>query len=157
MNDTTTTPRPRSRWGRAWFGGGSGVLLTVSLVLGALLAAGIGALLAMFEGKSNPWLAFGIGAVVTLPTACALVWAIFVDRSTLRGAVDRPEESAENAWYDQAAAGAFNDLILVLGLGAGAFPIFGFSVPASTLLMALVLLAAVDFGLRYWVASRAGR
>ncbi|MFT4296684.1 MAG: hypothetical protein QM582_14865 [Micropruina sp.] len=133
------------------------MLLTVSLLLGGLLAAGIGGLLATFGGQEN-WLSgFVIGAVVTLPTASALAWAVLVDRSTLRGAVDRPEESVENTWYDQAASGAFNDLIMVIGLGAGAFSIFRVGIAASAVLMVLALLAAADFGLRYWVASRAGR
>ncbi len=154
---STPMPEVRSRWGRSRLGGGSASLLSASALLGLLIAAGVGALLALTADTARPLLPFVIGALVTLPTATSLVWALLVDRSTLSGAVDRPEESIESAWYGQAATGALADLIMVLGLGAAAFSLTRVTVDSGALLIVLFTLVAVDFGGRYWAASREGR
>lgn len=152
---TQATTSDRTRWGRPRFGNSSGVLLLLSGLLAVLLSGGIGGLFAYFGGNSNPWLAFGIMGIVTLPVSFALAWALLVDRKTIRGATDRPEESIENTWYDHAASGAFTDLIAIIGLGAGGFAIFDLTIDPSTLLIGLFTLAGIDFGARYWLAKRA--
>ncbi len=152
-----SSARTRSRFGRARFGGGSALLLSVSALIGLLVSCGLGVLLAAFGGIQRPWIGFVVGAVATLPTSIALAWAVLVDRSTLRGAIDRPQESIESVWYDRAAIGAFHDLLPILGIGAAAFSITRVSIHTGILLTALCLVVMIDFALRYRFASREGR
>lgn len=149
--------RSASRWGRARFGGGSALLLVLSLAGGLLAASGLGVLIALFSEGSSPWLGFVVGAVVTLPAAVALSWAVLVDWSTIAGRVDRPEESVENIWYGRAATSTFHDLLMILGLGAAAFSITRLTVDTGMLLVVLCGVAMADFALRYWVTARADR
>lgn len=154
---TRSTSHPASRWGRSRFGGGSALLLVLSLTLGLLLAGGIGALLALFSEGGNPWLAVAVGTIVTLPAATALSWAVFVDWSTITGRLDRPEESIESVWYGRAATGTFHDLLMILGLGAAAFSITRISVDTGILLLVLCGVTMIDFALRYWASARTAR
>ena len=157
MNTAVTPPRPATRWGRSRLGGGSALLLLLSLVLGLLIASCLGALLALFSGERSPWLAFTVGVIITLPAAVALSWAVFVDWSTVAGRVNRPEESIESVWYGRAATGVFHDLLMILGLGAAAFSITRLTVDTGMLLIVLCGLVMIDFAVRYRVAAREGR
>lgn len=138
-------------------GGGTAVLLFSSLVIGAIVSGALGGLFAWLGGGGNFVLAFVVGAVVTLPISTVLGWAILVDRSTLAGAVDRPQDSIEAAWYEKAASGAFGDVLLVAALGAAAFGFTQIAASASAILLAVAVLAALDFGARYlWLKRSAG-
>lgn len=149
--------RPTSKWGRSRFGGSSKALILTSLSAGALLSAGAGGLFAKFSGIEKPWLAFTVMTVGVLAPFCAMVWAILVDRLTITGVVKRPEESVENKWYDQAASGAFTDMLLILGVTAAIFSIFRFEVNSGLLLAGLIVVMMADFGIRYLLTSRRAR
>ena len=95
-------------------------------------------------------------AIVVLPTAVVVGWAVLVDRSTLAGAIDKPEDSIESAWYEKAAAGAFGDILMVSGLGSAGFAFIQLEASVSWTLLAVVLLAILDFVARYlWLKKSA--
>lgn len=145
----------RSRWGRSRFGGSSAVLISISLAIGAAVSTAAGALFVALGDVERPVLAFALMVTFTLPTAAALGWALLVDRATLDGAADKPEDSVESAWYDKAASGAFGDVLLVGGLGAGGFTLTWIEGPLTWALSALVLFAMLDFAVRYQWLKRA--
>ena len=146
---------PASRWGRARFGG-PGVLLLLSLAGGMLISGGFGVLGGMMVAPDDRMLLAGaLFAVMTLPATVALVWAMLVDRSTLRGATSDPESSIEGRWYDKAAAAVFTDLLLVCGLGATVFAFTGLQAPINLVLVAVLVVGMADFGARYLSLKRA--
>ncbi|HRO31447.1 MULTISPECIES: hypothetical protein [Micrococcaceae] len=151
-----TNRATRSAWGRARFGGSSTTLLVVSLTIGALISAGLGGLFLVLGTTQDPILAFSVVFVVTLPVSAALGWAVLVDRSTLAGALDKPEDSIESAWYDKAASGAFGDILIVGGLSAGGLGLAGVEAPLTWAISALVLFAMLDLAVRYvWLKRSA--
>lgn len=157
MNTSPTTSGPiRSRWGRSRFGGGSGALIAASLGGGAVLSLAIGWVATLTQpDATRVWLLFLVTAVVTLPVSSMLAWVLLVDRSTLAGAVASPEHSIEGQWYDRAAAGAFGDILVTVGIGAAVFSWVDIPVPTNLVFVALFTIAAVSFGLRYFVAKKA--
>ena len=94
-------------------------------------------------------------ALSSLPVSAALAWVILVDRTTITGATRNPDDSIENIWFERAALGAFGDLMIVLGLGAAAFAVFGLDIAPALLLSALFVLASADFAVRYLRISKA--
>lgn len=153
MNGIKTT---RSKLGRARWGGGSASLLSASIAIGVIISAGAGALFAWLSSVEQPVLAFCIVAIATLPISVTLGWALLVDRSSLRGAVDKPEESIESAWYEKAASGAFGDIVMVGALGFAGFGFLQLNASVSWILLAVTLLAMIDFGARYvWLRKSA--
>ncbi|MFC6147093.1 hypothetical protein [Corynebacterium nasicanis] len=146
-----------SRFGRARFGGGPVTLLLTTLLLGLVLAALIGALGTVINSQDSTWLVASVFALTSLPVTLALTWVLLVDRSTLTGALDNPEDSVESHWLNRAARGAFFDIMTVAGLGIIAFLLaesLGWSLNGSGTLLLLLLLGWFDFGLRYWVQQR---
>lgn len=67
-----------------------------------------------------------------------------------------PEEAVEAAWYRRAAAGTFQDVLLVGGLTLMALTLTGFELSATTLLLILIALAMADFLARHSLIKRAG-
>ncbi|MDY6055876.1 hypothetical protein [Micrococcus sp.] len=162
---TTTNPHrdARSRWGRsARLGGGTGRLIAVSLLLGTLLAALVGVVtyaLATLQGHADPAHPRLLGlllAASTLLPAAALVWALLVDRGTVRGAVRDPEESVENRWYEKATSGAFHDLLVLLGLGSVAVAVADWEIPTRAVGVTLILFMAASVAVRYLLLKRRG-
>ncbi|MCQ1957478.1 hypothetical protein NNX39_13330 [Arthrobacter sp. zg-Y826] len=106
----------------------------------------------------NPALGFWVFfACIPMP-AVALVYLLVVDRNTLIGATERPDDSVESGWYEKAAAGSFTDLILLLGVAATvlAFVPMDFSVDLKLVLPAMIALGFASFGIRYLVLRRKG-
>lgn len=124
--------------------------------IGVVVSAVMAGLALMVSSSPEPGLLAVVTAAVVLPVGVALGWGIMVDRSSISGAVQRPEESVESRWWDQAASGALMDGFAMIGLGAGAIALTGVEVAADTVLMALWVLLSVDVGIRYLVARRAG-
>lgn len=146
----------RTRWGRARFGGGSARLLSLSIICGVMLAAGMGSLFGLLVATpEHQLLASSLFAVMVLPVSGAIFWALFVDRDSLRGAIADPEASIESHWYDKAAASTFTDLLLVLGLGGAIFSFAPFEANVGTVLAAVIVLLMADFAVRYRMLSRA--
>lgn len=147
---------PRAAWGRSRFGARRRSALLLAVPIGLALAAGLGALAgwAAAAAGAEPVLVAAVFALATaLPTISA-VWLLVVDRSTLRGALDRPEESIESSWLDRASQGAFTDTLTIAGLGTAALFISGAEVPGSYALLAVVVVMMASFGIRYLVARR---
>ena len=146
----------KTRWGRARFGGGAVALWSAALGIGLVFSAGLGGLFSWLGGDGNPLLEFTVMAFCTLPVTSAFGWGMLVDRSTLAGAPDKPEESVESAWYDKAASGAFGDILLVGGLGSVAFTFTRLEADPSLALACLVTFAMLDFAARYlWLKKAA--
>lgn len=153
------TEQPRTKWGQARFGSGRVPAVAVALPCGLLLGAGAGwASVATGVAKANPVLGFWVFAACLTMPALLLVYAAVVDRNTIQGAVDRPDDSVESDWYDKAASRSFTDLILILGVGATvlAFLPGEFSVNLLLILPALLVLCAVLFGVRYLLQRHKG-
>lgn len=162
---TTTDPRrdTRPRWGRsARLGGGTGRLIAVSLLLGTLLAGLLGIIaygLAALAPDADPRRAPLIGlvlAVIILPVAIAVAWALLVDRDTLRGAVRNTEETVEGRWYTTATSGAFHDLLILAGLGTAVASLAGWDLDASTTGVVLLLAMTLSAAVRYLLMKRRG-
>ena len=147
----------RTPWGTTKRGGFPA--LGVAIPAGLALAAALGVVAAaMGATESNPMLGgvvFALGLALPL---VALVYAVVVDRGTIKGAADRPEESVESGWYDRAAAGAFTDLVLLAGAGATilAFIPANFPVDLKLVLPAVVLACFASFGIRYLLLRHRG-
>lgn len=146
----------RSRWGSVKFGR-RGSAFWFAFPIGVVLAIGIGAL-TIATGVAGPWPLLG-GAAFAFVTAwpCfGLVWAFVVDRETLRGAIDKPEQSVESAWYSAAASSAFTDVLLIVGLGTAAVAFTGVELPTALILTIVIVVAMGAFAVRYLVQRRRG-
>ena len=152
---TSGTTDARRKWGRTRFGGRHSALL-VAVPFGIVLAAAAGALAGWAAGAAGGDVLL-VAAVFALAMALPMisaVWVVVVDRSTLRGALDRPEESIESSWLDKASQGAFNDTLLLAGLGTAALFVSRTEVPGSYTLLTVVVVMMASFGIRYLVARR---
>ena len=154
--DGTASQRDRTRWGRLR-GGSRTPAMAIAIPAGLVLAAVVGVIAAAMWDASTPPLVVGIGfTIVTLPALVGLVWVFLVDRDTLRGAIDRPEESVEGAWYDKAAQGAFSDTLLITGLGTAFFAITSIRIDMLIALIGVLVVARGSCGIRYLIARRRG-
>ena len=151
----STSEISRTRWGRSRFGGGQTALLGAACGIGLLVSGILAWTFSVVSGVERPLLAIALVMLCTLPANAALGWALLVDRSTLRGAVERPDDSIETAWYQRAAAGAFGDLLLVGGLSAAAFAVLQIEAAVSWIIAAVVLFAMLDSGARFLWLRRA--
>ncbi|MCQ1995765.1 hypothetical protein [Arthrobacter sp. zg-Y1171] len=149
----------RTKWGYAKFGTGRVPAAAIAVPCGLALGAAGGwlSVLAGISG-SNPALSFCVFAACIAMPAVALVYVLVVDRNTLIGATERPDDSVESGWIDKAAAASFMDLILVLGVAATvlAFIPKDFSVDLKLILPAVIALGFASFGIRYLVLRRKG-
>ncbi|WP_147919158.1 hypothetical protein [Ruania zhangjianzhongii] len=150
MSSSADQETSRSRWGRVRFGRGRASAMAPAIPLGIGVAAVIGAVAALVGfAPESPWVgAFSLTFAMSGPMV-ALVWALCMDRSTLRGALDRPEESVESSWYDKATQGAFHDVLLVSGLALAALMITGTRVEGSVVLLGVLAVCLVSAGTRY--------
>ena len=149
----------RTKWGYAKFGAGRIPALAIAVPSGLALgvAGGLASVLVGGAGAS-PTLGFWVFAACIALPAMALAYALVVDRNTLAGAAERPDESVESGWLDKAASGSFTDLVLVRGVMATvlAFIPRDFPVDLKLTLPAVLLLAFASFGVRYLVLRRKG-
>jgi len=150
-----TEQETKARWGRSRFGGSQATLISVSLLAGAVLSIAAGLLFATLNFPGNFVLATLIMAAGLLPVLSVGCWALLLDRSTLRGATKNPEISVESQWYDKAAVGVFQDVLLVCGLGAAVLSFIEVQASIGLILAGVVGLAMADFGVRYWLIKRA--
>ena len=144
----------KSRWGATRTGRRGLGLWGPALAIGVLAAGAVAWLTFAFSPSDTPALLAVVTGVTTLPVGVAAGWAVLVDRSSIAGVVERPEESVESRWLDQAAVGALFDGFAMIGLGAAAIAITGVEVAADVVLIDLWALLAVDLGVRYLVARR---
>ncbi|WP_159828746.1 hypothetical protein [Arthrobacter sp. 9AX] len=153
----TATKTARSTWGRTRFGSRSVPALALAIPVGVILAvlASGAALLAGFS-QQQPLLGAAVAAGATVAPLTGLAWAVLVDRNTLRGAAARPEESVESRWYGASAAGAFHDLLIVVGLATAVLFLTPLEMDGSTALVCMLIAGALSVGVRYAVNKRRG-
>ncbi|MCR8670025.1 hypothetical protein [Agrococcus sp. HG114] len=152
MTDTRASA-PRSSIGRSRFGGGGATLIIASLLLGLAVSSAMGGLYAWLGDTGDAWLRFSILAFVTLPVTASLGWVLLVDRSSVKDAVERPEDSVESRWFAKAAEGTMIDAFVVIGIGAAVFSFAEIELPVGLVLVAIDVLLLLDLGIRYLVAK----
>jgi hypothetical protein len=154
-----TVRRTRTKWGRTKFGTGRTPAMAVAIPCGLILGAALGGL-SVLAGitDSNPVLGGLVFALCLTMPAIALVYVLIVDRNTLEGAAERPEDSVESGWYDRAAAGSFTDLILVLGVGSTILAFIPRDLPIDLKFVLPVIIAVcfASFGSRYLILRQKG-
>lgn len=145
----------RSRWGRVKFAGGRLSAMWVAAPVGLILAAALALVFVVTHNVGPNPTVVGIAVTFTMLWPCtALIWALIVDRDTVRGSTTNPEQSVESVWYDRAASGALTDTILTTGLGTAAIAFASIEIPAVIALAAVILIAMVSFGVRYFIQQR---
>lgn len=151
MSHTDTSTR--HLFGLSRFGGGPVTLILASLLAGlvtSMVVAGVVVWLSP-TGDRAPALLFTVTTLATLGPSSAGWWAAFVDRTTVRGAIQRPEDSAEGQWLQRALAAAFTLCFAVVGLGAGVITMMSWTVPADLLLLVVCALMMVSAVISYLV------
>lgn len=158
MSESTSSTTRRTAWGRTRFGAGRLPALAVATPIGLVMAVAEALLFARFVGGPlpAPLLATIFSACVLVPNVL-LVWALIIDRTTLSGALERPEESVESQWYDEAARGAFHDTIAITGLALTFLAITGTHIDGVLALTGVLILAFLSTSIRYTVARSRGR
>ncbi|MBB3677610.1 hypothetical protein [Modestobacter versicolor] len=124
-----------------------------AVVTGLVIAAGIG----LIAGSTEPeqfWLRTLVFAACTLGPAYGVGWLAFVLPRTADAPPRRVEESVEHDWWQRSASGSFLDVLTLAGLGACVLAVTGMELAASTVLVALVLFAFADVGVRWTVLRR---
>ncbi|WBL19328.1 hypothetical protein [Citricoccus sp. NR2] len=145
MSHTDTSTR--HLFGLSRFGGGPATLILTSLLAGLVTSMLIAVVAVWLDpaGTRSPLLLFTVVTLATLGPASVGWWVALVDRSTLRGATPRPEESVEGLWLQRSLAAAFGICFAVVGLGSGVIAVAHWSVPSDVLLLsvcALMMLSA---------------
>ncbi|RRD45616.1 hypothetical protein [Tessaracoccus sp. OH4464_COT-324] len=138
------------RWGRSRVKGIP--TMWIAVPAGVLIALVVGVLQVVLGNPDGPlkWLGGIILGCFLAPTAAAGVGALIVDRSTLPGAVAKPEESVENTWYNKAAVVSFHATMVVCGVGAFVTTWLGLQTISLTLAGVLLMLG-VSFGFSYLI------
>lgn len=154
----STEPRSdtRTRWGRTRFAGGRIPAMAIAIPIGMLLAIGTGAITlwtGVARGEQAVVIA-GVFALVMVWGLVGLVWALIVDRSTLRGAIDKPDDSIESKWLDAAMAGAFSDIFLLVGLGVAMLAITDIKFDVIWALSGVLFIAMFSVIVRYLIAMK---
>jgi Co/Zn/Cd efflux system component len=151
MPTTTRTPWGATRSGRRGL-----ALWGPALLIGFAVAGALGALTRFVTPASSPELLGLVVGATALPLGTALGWVLLVDRTSLRGVVDRPEDSVESQWLDRAATGALFDGLAMIGLAAGALAITRVTLPTDLTLIGVWVLIVLDVAVRYLALRRRG-
>lgn len=156
--NTESRSDTRTRWGRINFAEGRLPAMAVAIPVGLILAVGVGALTLLTEvAQGDQALVIaGVLALVMSWGLIGLIWALVVDRSSLRGAIDNPNESVESKWLDAAMAGALRDTILLTGLTLAALAITGFDLDVTWALIGVIWIAFFSTAVRYFMAKKRG-
>ena len=169
MEDSTqtrpTAPQPQRRtfWGRSSrLGGGTGRLIAVGLALGLAVTGALAAGATVLGRAASPdlpenwnWLFPLIFVVIAAPVLSVGAWGLLVDRATVRGAAERPQDSIENRWYDRAAQTTFHVMLPVVGVGAGLASITRWQADTGLVLTVIAVLMLLVFVGSYAWAKRA--
>lgn len=144
----------RTRFGKSKLGGGQATLIAASLALGIGVAAIFSVIVANTVLTENKPLAIALFLAFTAPILCATFWALLVDRSTVAGAIDKPEDSIESRWYSQAAEDTLHTGLYAIGILGVASVFIDYSVNLGTAVMAVGIFQMVVFGIAYRVRKR---
>ena len=157
MSDSST-PDTRSRWGRTTFADGRIPALSIAIPVGIVLALGAGALTLLTDVASGAQALLIAGAFAFILSwgFIGLVWALVVDRTTLRGAIDNPDESIESQWLESAMSSALGDTIMATGVGLVMIALTGFEIDAIWALSGVIAIAFLSTAVRYLMAKARG-
>ncbi|MGO1406731.1 hypothetical protein [Agrococcus casei] len=157
MSDSRT-PDTRSRWGRTTFAEGRFPALSVAIPVGITLAIGAGALTLLTDVASGAQALLIAGAFAFIMSwgFVGLVWALVVDRATLRGAIDNPDDSIGSQWLESAMSSALGDTIMASGAGLVALALTGFEIDAIWALSGVIAIAFFSTAVRYLMAKARG-
>lgn len=146
----------RNFWGRSRFGGGTAVLLVACSAIALAVSGAIaGYALAFRDGDAQGILL--VFAILALPSVFAGAWVLLVEPSTLGDVVERPDDTIEVQWLQQAQSGAFTDVLLVLGLTLVAGVFVDLDVSVRLALTLVVGFAMADVAVRVlWLKRRDG-
>lgn len=156
--DADTQTDQRTRWGRAKFAGVRVPAMAIAIPAGVILAAGVGGLTLLTEiarGEKALLIAC-IFAVIMSWGFIGLIWALIVDRSSLRGAIDNPDDSIESKWLESAMAGALRDTIMLTGFALAALTITGLEIDVIWALIGVIWVAFFSTVVRYLMAKTRG-
>ncbi|MFD6897874.1 hypothetical protein ACFWB0_25495 [Rhodococcus sp. NPDC060086] len=156
--NTESRSDTRTRWGRINFAEGRLPAMAVAIPAGLILAVGVGALtlLTKVTQGDQALVIVGVFALVMSSGFIGLIWTLVVDRSTLRGAIDSPDESVESKWLDAAMAGALRDTIILTGLTLAILVITGFDLDVTWALIGVICIAFFSTAVRYLIAKKRG-
>ncbi|MFH0411431.1 hypothetical protein ACG98H_06070 [Corynebacterium sp. L4756] len=154
--DTSTTPRPqRSRFGRSKYGGTSTALMVGSFAAGLVVSVAIATVLwAIIQPPESTALYLGVFTLCLFPVAMAASWAFLVDRNTIRGATENPENSIESTWYDNAAQSTFHIILVAIGALGVASVFTDIRVTLGTVAIASYVFILVTFAASYQLFKR---
>ncbi len=130
--------------GRAPAGAYARMLATA--LVGVAAVGGIASL----TRPENPWLAFAVFAGCTLSPMAMLGWFMFVSRYAVT-VEPHAEDGVEHRWYEQAAYGAFHDILTMGGVALLVLSMSRVEVTGPTVLLWVLVLAAADVAVRYQV------
>ena len=153
-----TAPDARTRWGRINFAGGRVPAMAVAIPSGLVLAAGTGALtlLSGVAQGERALLIAGVFALLMSGGFIGLIWALVVDRKSVTGALDKPEESIESRWLEAAMSGALGDTIMLTGIVLATLTITGLELEATWALVGVLWVAFSSTVVRYLMAKKRG-
>ncbi|WCZ31526.1 hypothetical protein [Corynebacterium massiliense] len=148
------TSQNRSRFGRAKFGGGPKTLIAVSAAVGLVLSIALSVIVALTAFTENTPLAVALFTAFTAPWLIAIVWVLLVDRDTVEGAIDKPEQSIESRWYALVAQDTVHALLWSVGVMGVASVFVDASVSLGTATIVLGVFLTVVFGVAYFLRKR---
>lgn len=143
------------KWGRTKSGRAAA---PIGLVGGTAIGLLLG-LLYFAANRTDPqgWMKALAIALVAIPMGYGLIVALIVDRTTMKGAVVRPEESVETLWVQRAGYYAFFIVMIILA----AFEVVALFLPSlrearihRDWLWGVVLLGWTSFGIAYLVIKK---
>ncbi|RUQ97642.1 hypothetical protein [Labedella endophytica] len=147
----------RTKWGRSKIGSGRVPAMAIAIPFGVVIGFLL-SLVAVWAGIAGPDPIVGAAAFalcLAVPATMS-VWVLVLDRSSLEGAAELPEESIESRWYTKAAAGAQTDVILLAGIAALALTLLpgGSGADPRIVLLGVIGASFVSFSIRYQVLRR---
>ena len=124
------------------------VAIPVGMPLGIILGIGLAMIPGYLHTAYHPWIiGSAIGLAVSPITVC-LVWVLCVDRSTVPGAIPKPENIIETTWYNLAAQDSFHAVLIGTGIGS-TLAMFWLPIAVSWTLVAVWFFAALAFVTSY--------
>ncbi|SDU80026.1 hypothetical protein [Arcanobacterium phocae] len=87
--------------------------LVIALPLGLLVGTVVGIISAYLRSDTDHvWLYAAIFSAMTGFLFTGLIWVLIVDRTTIAGAIAKPEASIENTWHARAVSAGFFTMLI---------------------------------------------
>ncbi|HLT67169.1 MAG TPA: hypothetical protein VKZ73_04790 [Microbacterium sp.] len=132
--------------------------MALAIPIGLVIAGGFGTLtlLTDFSENGDPLLVAGVTTLVMAWGCIGFVWALIVDRTTLRGAVEKPDQTVEARWMASAQSGALTDLVTVVGITVAVLAFTRVQMDGMSMLIGVLFIAGLSACVRYVVARTRG-